>query len=247
MLADKVAIISGASRGIGKSIAHTFAENGVSLVINGTNRILINEVTDYINNNGGKCVPVIGDVSDPKICSEIVNTALKEFGKINILVNNAGVITRTSIEKMSIEEWNRTIDINLNGTLYLCLEVLPHMKESKQGKIINIASSAAKQPHANASPSYGVSKAGVVYLTRHLALEMSKYGINVNAICPGPIESDMSNQWTKEYCERVISKIPLGRIGKPQEVAQVALFLASSMSNFVCGESINVNGGSFMD
>lgn len=247
LLSGKVAIVSGATRGIGKSIACTLAKEGASLIINGTNKNLINEVKQEIKDNGGKCISVIGDISDPMTSKEITKAALENYGTIDILVNNAGVISRTSLEEMSMEEWDRTLDINLKGMLYLCLEVLPHMKEKKEGKIVNIASSAAKKAHPNASPSYGVSKAGMVYLTRHLALEMSKYGIHVNAICPGPIESDMSDQWTDEYREKVVAKIPLGRIGHPDEVAQVALFLASSMSDFICGEAININGGSFMD
>lgn len=247
LLTNQVAIITGASRGIGKSIAYTLAKEGASIIINGTNNDLLKGVAEDIRKNGGKCIPVVGDISNQNTSKKLVGKALEHFNDINILVNNAGIISRLNSEEMSIQEWNRTLQINLTGTLLMCLEALKYMKKKKRGKIVNISSTTAKKPHPNASPSYGVSKAGMLYLTKHLALEMGSHGIYINAVCPGPIKTDMSDQWTREYREKIISKIPLGRIGDPKEVAQTVLFLASSMSDFITGEAININGGSFMD
>lgn len=247
LLEGKVAIITGATRGIGKAISLTFAKQGARLIINGRNAELLEEVKKEVEALGSECVSVQGDITNPSTANKLIENAINKYNAINILVNNAGIISRTPLEKMSDEDWYKVIDINLNGTFILCKEILSYMKKQRSGKIVNIASSAAKKPHPNAAPSYGASKAGVVYLTRHFALNMAKYGIYVNAVCPGPVETDMSKQWDEEYKKNVLKKIPLGRIGKAEEVANVALFLASSMSDFITGEAININGGSFMD
>jgi len=244
---DKVAIITGATRGIGREIALIFSKYGASLVLNGQNEYLLVELKKRLIRNGTKCSIVIGDISSPITSKKLVEKAIKQYNHIDILVNNAGIITRIPSEKMNLSEWDRVMEVNLKGTLCTCLAVIPFMKSQKYGKIINISSAAAKYPHPNASPSYGASKAGILYLTRHLALELASHGINVNAICPGPIKTDMTNQWDTVYRNTAISKIPLGRLGKPIEVAYVVLFLASDMSDFITGETININGGTIMD
>lgn len=247
LLENKVAVVTGATRGIGREIALSLAEEGADLVINGRNEKLLKEVKSSINERGRECIYIAGDISEQKTSQLIISRAISKFSKIDILVNNAGIIIRDNAEDMDLADWNKVLAVNLNGTLYTILTVLPHMKKNKAGKIINIASSAAKKPHTNASPSYGASKAGVVYLTRHFAAETAKYGIYVNAVCPGPIETDMSKDWSKEYKKRVINKVPLNKLGSPKDVAQGVLFLASNMSDFITGESLNINGGSFMD
>lgn len=247
LLSGQTAIVTGSSRGIGKAIVYALAKEGASLIINGTNVKLLTELADDIEKGGGNCIPIIGDISDPNTSKVLIEKALEHFGGIHILVNNAGIIFRTSSEEMKLEEWDRTFQVNLVGTLQMCLAVLPYMKQQNGGKIVNIVSSAAKKPHPNSAPSYGASKAGMLYLTRHLAIEMGPYGIHVNAICPGPIDTDMSGQWTEDYRQKIISTIPLGRLGKPDDIAKAVLFLSSSMSDFITGEAINVNGGTIMD
>jgi len=247
IIKDRVAIITGATRGIGREIALTFSRHGSLLVLNGRNKILLTKMKKELTKNGSKCSIVCGDISSPITSKKLVQKAIKQYNRVDILVNNAGIITRTPTEKMSLDEWDKVIQVNLKGTLCTCLAVIPFMKSQKYGKIINISSSAAKYFHQNAAPSYGASKAGVLYLTRHLAFELASYGIYVNAVCPGPIETDMTKQWDLVYRNKVISKIPLGRLGKAIEVANVVLFLASSMSDFITGEAININGGTFMD
>lgn len=248
LLEGRVAIVTGASRGIGKAIALTLAVHGASLVVNGTREDLLNELAAEVQDLGSGCAVCVGDVSDQEIAQRMAQMAMEQFGRIDILVNNAGINRRTPTLDMDIEEdWRKVLDINLNGTLYTCMATIPHMIDQKYGKIVNVTSTTAKTPHRNAAPSYGTSKAGVNYLTQHLALEMAKHNIYVNAICPGPIETDMSQQWTAEYRESVISRIPLGKLGAPQNVADAVLFLASSMSDFITGEAINLNGGTYMN
>lgn len=247
LLQGKVVIVTGASRGIGREIALTLAKNGASLAITGNKENLLKEVAEEIEKLNQKCLIYAGDVSDPNTSKELVSNVIEVFGRIDILVNNAGINTRIPTLELTPEEWQKVININLNGAFYSCTAVLPYMIKQKSGKIINVSSTTAKTPHRNASPSYGASKAGVNYLTQHLALEMAKHNICVNAVCPGPIETDMSKQWSEEYRKQVLSKIPLGRIGKAQNVANTVLFLSSSMSDFITGESININGGTYMN
>lgn len=244
---DKCAIVTGASRGIGRATALAFAKEGAHLVVNGTDRILLGELRAEIECMGRRCIVIAGDVSLPDTAHRLVDAAVDGFGGLDCLVNNAGVIQRAPTLDMTIDDWHRVLDINLTGTLHCCRAAVAVMSRQGHGKIVNVASSASKQPHANAAPSYGASKAGVLYLTRHLAREYAACGVNVNAVCPGPTETDMTGQWTPEYRDSVMRKIPLGRIGKPEEVASAILFLCSEGADFIVGEAINVNGGTFMD
>ncbi|MGC9933441.1 SDR family NAD(P)-dependent oxidoreductase [Priestia aryabhattai] len=247
LLGGKTAIVTGASRGIGKSIALTLAENGASLVIHGTNTKLLDELALQIEELGQKCIVKAGDVANPDVAIDVVKAAVDNFGRVDILVNNAGINMRSSTLEMTFDDWKKVLDVNLNGTLYFCKAVLPYMVEQNYGKIINVSSTTAKTAHKNAAPSYGASKAAVNYLTMHLALEMAPHNIYVNAVCPGPVETDMSNQWTDEYRKEVTKRIPLNKLGTPQDIGESVLFLASSMSDFITGESININGGTYMN
>lgn len=247
MLADKVAIVTGASRGIGKSIAKTLAESGASLAIVGTNLGLLNEVCCEVKELGRECLVYAGDVTKPETAQVVAEETIKHYGKIDILVNNAGINMRSSTLDIDLEDWHHVVDVNLNGNFYFSKAVLSHMVERNCGKIVNVSSTTAKSGHKNAAPSYGASKAGVDYLTKHLALEMAKYNINVNGVSPGPIETDMIKQWSGDYFEKVLSNIPLQRLGTPKNIADVVLFLASSMSDFITGETVNVNGGSYIN
>jgi len=247
MLQGKVAIVTGASRGLGEAIAIRLAENRASLVLNGTSEGLLEDLSGRIAGLGGRSTVVAGDVSDPRTSEAATQAALRDFGRIDILVNNAGINTRSSTLEMPIDDWNRVLDVNLNGTLHFCRAVLPTMIAQQGGSIVNVSSTAAKTPHKNAAPAYGASKAAVNYLTMHLAREMAGHGIRVNAVCPGPVETDMTGQWTAEYRRTVMQNIPLGRLGTPAEIADVVLFLASEMSGFITGETINANGGTYMN
>ncbi|PTM56554.1 SDR family NAD(P)-dependent oxidoreductase [Desmospora activa] len=246
-LEKKVAVITGASRGIGRSIALNLAKQGVRLVVNGTNVTRLNELAEEIHHEGQSCVVVAGDASHAETAADLVQAATKHYGSIDILVNNAGINLRRSTLETELQEWKKVLDINVTSAFLLCKAVLPVMMKQRKGKIINISSTTAKTPHKNASPAYGVSKAGLNYLTMHLAQEMAEHNIHVNAVCPGPIETDMSKQWSEPYRAAVIDKIPLKRIGKSENVADLVSFLASDLSDFITGQTIHINGGSYMN
>lgn len=247
MLKGKAAIVTGSSRGIGREIALVFAENGADVVINGNNQEQLDRLKAEIEALGAGCAAVRGDISLPETARELARVCLERFGKIDILVNNAGVNSRIPFLELSEQEWHRMMGINLDGVFYCCKAVLPSMVERQSGTIINISSTASKTAHANASICYGASKAAVNSMTQKLAYEMGPYHIRVNGICPGPILTDMSKQWTEEYRSQVTKKIPLGCLGTTRNVADTAVFLASDMAGFINGETINVNGGSYMN
>lgn len=247
LLKGKAAIITGSSRGIGKAIAQAFAEQGCDLVIHGTNEKLLKTMCDDLHRDGVNCCFVAGDISDPATAQQLTKVCLNTYGRIDVLVNNAGVNSRTPFLEVTPEEWDRMLRINLTSAFYMCRSVVPYMIEQQYGSIINMSSSAGKTAHPNASVCYGVSKAGINSLTQKLAYDLAPKGIRVNAICPGPIETDMSKQWSEDYRSNVLKTIPLRRLGTGADVAGVAVFLASDMSAFVAGESINVNGGKYMN
>ena len=245
LLKGKAAIITGSSRGIGKAIATAFALHGASLVIHGTSAEKLIALKNQLGPE--QCEYISGDISELETSKRLAEKCLEAFGKIDILVNNAGINTRTKFLELSPEEWERVLKINLTGTFYACQSVAPHMIEKNSGVIINMSSSAGKTPHASASLAYGVSKGGIDAMTRQLAFNLAPFNIRVNSISPGPIETDMSLQWSPDYREKILKDIPLRRLGKDSDVAELAVFLASDLSSFITGESININGGKYMN
>jgi len=247
MLQGKSAIVTGASRGIGREIALAFAENGADLIINGTDDAKLESLKTEVLTRGVRCAYKAGDVGLPETAEALSRLCIDRFGKIDILVNNAGINSRVPFLELSNDEWKRMFAVNTDSVFYLCKAVLPYMIQAGSGCIINISSTASKTAHPTASISYGASKAAVNSMTQKLAFEMGEHHIRVNGICPGPILTDMSSQWTDEYRAAVVKKIPLGVIGSAKNVADVAVFLSSDMAAFINGETINVNGGSYMN
>jgi 3-oxoacyl-[acyl-carrier protein] reductase len=243
---DKIVLITGGGQGIGKGIALAFAKAGASLAIVGRDPAALEETQKEIRSFGGECRCFQGDISDEQACREIVEKVLHTYERIDVLINNAGIMRRESTLDTSNDDWRSVIDVNLNGVFYLSKLVLAGMKESKAGNIINITSANGVTPHPNASPSYGASKAAVTYLTRHFAMEFAGDGIRVNAIQCGPIESKMTDQWSDEYRRKSLGNIPLARLGTAQDVAAAALFLASEEAAFITGTSLNLSGGKLM-
>ncbi len=178
---------------------------------------------------------------------EVVDQVRKAFGRIDILVNNAGIIRRGTIETVTEEDWDRVIEVNLKGTFNSCRAVVEIMKSQKYGKIVNISSIASKMGDIASAPGYGPSKAGMDALTKTLARQLAQYGINVNSVAPHAIETEMSAQWSEERRKEIIASIPLGHLGKPEDVANAVLFLASDEASFITGEILDVNGGALMD
>jgi len=244
MLKGKTALITGASRGIGRGIAQKFAENGAYVGINYYSYEKgAKETLKLILKNGGDGILLKGDVSKPKEVENIVNTFIDKTGQIDILVNNAGIYDRNYFDELSIDKWNNVLSINLTGCFNICKQAIPHMKEGS--KIIFISSQLALKGSTHGA-DYATSKAGILGLARSLALELADRKINVNSVAPGTINTDIIANYTEEIKKQRIKDIPLKRLGTAEDVANICLFLASDLSNYITGETINVNGGLYI-
>ncbi|MBA7574493.1 3-oxoacyl-[acyl-carrier-protein] reductase FabG [subsurface metagenome] len=237
-LKDKVAIITGAARGIGREIAITLADAGATIIVADINLEGANKVVEEITNKkrGGLALKV--DVSLKKDVDLMVKKVLKKFSTIDILINNAGVCYLRPFDEISENEWDKVMAINLKGTFLCCQAVLPIMKEKNRGCIINLTSLAAKTGGILVGAHYSASKAGVTSLTKSLAKYAAKYGINVNAVSPGFIDTEMTKDFGYD-----VSTVPLGRLGTPADVAKVVRFLTSEDAKYITGEIIDVDGG----
>jgi NAD(P)-dependent dehydrogenase (short-subunit alcohol dehydrogenase family) len=244
-LKDKVAIVTGAGRGIGETIALLFAEEGANLVVNDVNEADVNSTAEKIKDRGRQARAVIGSVTVQDIVQRMVDTAVREFGTLDILVNNAGIIRDARLHKMTEEQWDRVIEVNLKGA-FLCTQCAARvMREKRYGKIINLSSAMWKGNPGQLN--YSAAKAGIIGLTRTAAKELGPKGINVNAIAPGLILTDMLKSTPPAILEQMqknlATTVPLNRLGLPRDVANVALFLASEESSYVTGEVISCDGG----
>lgn len=247
-LKDKVAIVTGSGRGIGEGIALRFVEEGAKLVINDVNPADANGVIDKIKALGGKAVAVIGSVASREVVQSMVDVAVKEFGTLDIIVNNAGITRDVMLHKMKDEQWDSVIDVNLKGVFLGIQCAAQIMREKKYGKIINISSTSA---HGNAGQiNYSASKAGVIGMTRTAAKELGPKNVNVNAIAPGMIWTDMMKSMPPDAIARLEAMlpfiVPMNRKGAPRDIANLALFLASDESSFITGQVIHCDGGFIM-
>jgi 3-oxoacyl-[acyl-carrier protein] reductase len=243
----KVALITGASRGIGVAIAHTLAREGAAVVLADIDEEGMEQAAEEIRGRGQTVMTGRVDVGSFSDVQTLVDEALKRFGRINVLVNNAGIIRRGSFVDHPPEEWETVIRVNLGGTYNFCRAVVPHMIERKSGKIVNISSVAGKVGDLASAPSYGTSKGAINAFTKGLARDLAVYGITVNAVAPHAIETDMSRQWSEEKRRQIIESIPLRKLGQPEDVAEAVAFLASDAASFITGEILDVNGGYLMD
>jgi len=246
-LDGKVAIITGAGRGIGRAIALALARDGADVVVNDVDLQSAEAIADKVRAMGRRALPIKADVSVEEEVIKMVKTALKAFGKIDILVNNAAIFSSISLEDITEEKWDKTMKINLKSVFLCSQAVMKFMKRQRSGKIVNIASLAGKVGGIVAGADYAASKAGVICLTKSLAKQLASYSINVNAVAPAWIETDMMKDWPRETKEAVLRQIPLGRFGKPEEVAEAVVFLASDGAGFITGATIDINGGILMD
>ena len=241
-LERKVAVITGAAKGIGKAIALVFAQKGADLVLVDFDKE-VDHILKQIEKLERRAVFVQGDITKPETLQKILNVGLKEYGKIEILINNAGISRLDDAENLSEKDWDDVIAVNLTAQFRLAQAIGRQMVQQRYGKIINIASKAglvALPKHA----AYMASKAGLIGVTKILALEWAKYNINVNAIAPTVILTEMGEKaWAGDVGEAMKSKIPVGRFGYPEEVAAAALFLACDASNLITGETLVIDGG----
>ncbi len=251
-LKDKVAIITGATSGIGKATALLFAEEGAALVITGRRIELGKKVETECNSKGVRCVFVEADQTRAEDARRVVEIALKEFGRIDILFNNAGMVTSGTADSTSEEVWNDTLNINVTAVWRMCKLVIPQMKKQGKGAIVNNASDWALVAGKNAFP-YIMSKGAVGMMTKSMAIDYAREGIRVNAVCPGDTFVDRwiekgyfegSDPVTVEEAMKESSEyIPMGRFGKPEEIANAVLFLASDEASFVTGHLLLADGG----
>jgi len=243
-LKGKVAIVTGASSGIGRATAIFLAKAGADVVLAARRIEKLEEVTKEIEEMGQKALPIKVDVTEKQDIEKMVSETIKKFGKIDILVNNAGVLDSKNFLEIDDESWNKVLDVNLRGYLWTAQEAAKEMIKNKSGKIINIASIAGLGAFPQIT-AYNVSKAAVIMLTKSMATELGPLGINVNAVAPGVIETEMTEGMLKnpKTVQGFLTKIPLGKTGKAENIASVVAFLASDLTDYMTGTTLVVDGG----
>ena len=246
-MSDTVSIVTGAARGIGKAVSLAMATQGSTVVLVDRDEKPLRETTSELMGAGGMAISVVADLSGSEGIDTVIDTALCELKRIDLLVNNAGLCSRYSVSETSEGSWNQLMDVNLKGCFFLSQKVLAVMKEQKSGKIINMGSLAGKVGGIAVGPDYAASKAGVISMTKSLARDAAPYGITVNCVCPGVIMTDITSAAPENTLEEYKKAIPLGRIGTPEDVANAVVFLASSDADYITGEVLDVNGGLLMD
>jgi 3-oxoacyl-[acyl-carrier protein] reductase len=245
-LKDKIAVITGASSGIGSEIAIQFAKEGATVIINYSNSSDgAEKVKKEIEEFGGKGIIIKCDVSNYNDVDKMIEKIIEDYKKIDILVNNSGVTRDNLLMRMEEEDFDKVIDINLKGTFNTIKCASRHMIRAKKGKIINMSSVVGITGNAGQA-NYAASKGGVIALTKSVAKEFATRNINVNAIAPGYIETRMTADLNDKVKEGILTSIPMKRVGKPEDIAKLAVFLASEDSNYITGQVINVDGGMVM-
>ncbi|MEI6385162.1 MAG: SDR family NAD(P)-dependent oxidoreductase [Spirochaetota bacterium] len=245
-LEKRVAVITGGSKGIGQAIALRLAREGADIVIADIDKDAMHSAADAIRVLGGKVMELTLDVASVDEIKDGVGKILREMGKIEILVNNAGIAPTTSIDKISEEEWRRVLDVNLNSVFFMSQAVIDPMKKQKWGRIINISSMAGRMGSIVAGCHYGASKAAILGITKNFARFLAMDGVTVNAIAPGPVMSDIIRSFSAEKVLMLKQNSPMGRIGTVENVAETVAFLCSDGADFMTGATIDVNGGMFM-
>ena len=244
-LKDRVAIVTGGARGIGREIALTLAREGASIAICDVNEEALSLTKAEIEAISRQCTVSIVDVGDYASCEEMANKTLDKFGKIDILINNAGITRDSLLMRMKEEDWDAVLRVNLKGAFNFTKAVCRAMIKQRYGKVVNIASIIGIMGNAGQA-NYAASKAGLIGLTKSSAKELASRGINVNAIAPGFIKTSMTDKLTDEQKEGMLKLIPLNSLGSPSDVANLVLFLVSDSASYITGEVIKVDGGMVM-
>ncbi len=245
MLSDKVAIVTGASRGIGRLIAIALAGQGAKVVVSARNLEALQELTAEIKSQGGEATAVAGDVAIEDDANNLIKQAVATYGQVNILINNAGITRDGLLLRMKDVDWDAVLDTNLKGAFHCIRAVAKFMSKQRSGRIINISSVVGEMGNSGQA-NYCASKAGLLGLTKSVARELARRNVTVNAITPGFILTDMTDNMTDKARDAMTEQIPLGRLGDAEDVANAVLFLASDQSAYITGQVLGVNGGMYM-
>lgn len=244
--ASRVAIVTGAAKGIGRAIALALTKKGVIPVIVDIDAAGAQMVVEEIAQMGITTVSYKVDVSNVVQITQMVDDVAKKFGHVDILVNNAGILSKVSIEELDEAEWDRVMNINVKSAMFASQQVLKQMIKQGWGRIINISSLAGRMGGFSTGCAYSTSKAAMIGMTMCIARNVAKYNITVNAVAPGTTESDLVKSFTPEELKKLEESIPVGRLGKPENIAETVVFLASNAAGFITGAIVDVNGGMFM-
>jgi len=245
LLKGQKTIVTGGTKGIGRAIALTFAKEGAHVVIVGTDAAKGKEVVDEIHASGATGSFLKLDVSNYEVASQSIKATVEEMGRIDVLVNNAGITRDGLLLRMSEQDWDQVIDVNLKSCYTLCQAVLRPMMKQRSGSIVNISSVSGLTGNPG-QVNYAASKAGMIGLSKALAREVASRNIRVNCIAPGFVETAMTKEIIEGHKDKLLASIPMGRVGQPEEIAQAVLFFSSSMSSYVTGQVLAVDGGMVM-
>lgn len=245
-LEGRTAIVTGATRGIGKSIAIQLAKAGVKVVVVGRNAERADAVVTQIKEDGGIAYKVVGDISSDQECERIVKGTAEYFGGVDILVNCAGNLTSTKVKDITREEWDDILSTNLSGTFFMIQKAIPYLEKSKAGRVINISSNAGRMGGYANSQAYTASKGGIIAITKGIARQLAPMNITVNVVCPGTTMTEMSQLYDEKTMETLVGRIPLGRLGQPEDTAAAVCFFASEEAGWITGATLDVNGGMYM-
>ncbi|HZY65670.1 MAG TPA: 3-oxoacyl-[acyl-carrier-protein] reductase [Rubrobacteraceae bacterium] len=240
-----VAVVTGASRGLGRAIADELGQGGAKVVVNySRSQEPAEELVEHLKESGTEAVAVQADVSDAEQAERLINETIEQFDRIDILVNNAGINRDKTLKKLSVEDWDTVVQTDLNSAFYTVHAALPQMMEQGSGSIINMSSFVGEAGNIGQA-NYAAAKAGLLGFTKTAAQELARYGITVNAICPGFIETDMVANIPEEAREKLLKTVPLGRFGKPEEIARAVRYLVED-GDYITGQSLDINGGVYI-
>ena len=245
-LEGAVAVVTGSARGIGRAIVEELGQGGAQVVVNySRSKEAAEDLVAWLLHNGSpQAVPIQADVSDPVQAARLIEETISQFGRIDVLVNNAGINIDRSLKNLSVEDWNKVIQNDLNAYFYTVKAALPHFMRQKSGKIINISSVIGQMGNFGQA-NYAAAKAGIIGFTKTAALELARSNVTVNAICPGFIATEMYEGIPEKAKEAIVARIPLGRVGTPQEVARAVRYLIVD-GDYITGASLNINGGLYL-